>query len=30
MTIENGLYNALIISTTGKGKATPVRAWIGG
>ena len=30
MTKENGLYNALIIYTTGKGKTIPVRAWIGG
>jgi hypothetical protein len=30
MTIENGLCNALIISTTVKGKVIPVRAWIGG
>jgi hypothetical protein len=30
MTIENGLYNALIVCTTVKGKAIPARVWIGG
>jgi hypothetical protein len=29
MTIENGVYNALVTSTTGKGKAIPLRTWTG-